>query len=203
MRMGKPAPFVSAFVDAVDEVIREPQAGRGMLAIQRTWLALCVTAILVTTAICWARVERASLGTYALAALSWRLRHRKIPWDELLVASVRVILRHYGLTGGSLVIDDTDHQRSKSAQVLAHLDKRRDQERGGYVWGQRLVFRVLVTPQISLPVGFTFDQPAPALSAWDKEEKALTKHGVAQQQRRPKPTPNPHYPTTQDLALHV
>jgi pimeloyl-ACP methyl ester carboxylesterase len=35
-----------------------------------------------------------------------------------LVASVRVILRHYGLTSGSLVIDDTDNQRSKSAEPL-------------------------------------------------------------------------------------
>jgi hypothetical protein len=33
-------------------------------------------------------------------------RHSKIPWDELLVASVRVILRHYGLTSGHLVVDD-------------------------------------------------------------------------------------------------
>jgi len=106
MIIGKPAPFVSTFVDAVDEVIREHNSGRGMSAIQRTWLAFCVTAVLVTNSICWARFARASLGTYSLAALSWMFRHSKMPWDELLVASVRVILRHYGLTCGSLVIDD-------------------------------------------------------------------------------------------------
>ena len=203
MIMGKPAPFVSTFVDAVDEVIREHNSGRGMSAIQRTWLAFCVTAVLVTNSICWARFERASLGTYSLAALSWMFRHSKMPWDELLVASVRVILRHYGLTCGSLVIDDTDNPRSKSSKALAHLYKLRDKESGGYVWGQSLVFLVLVTPKISIPVGFTFYQPAPELSAWDKKEKALKKQGVAKQQRLPTPAPNPHYPTKQDLALRL
>ena len=203
MIFGKPAPFVSAFVDAIDEVIREHNAGRGMSAIQRTWLAFCVTAVLITNSICWARFARASLGTYSLAALSWMFRHSKMPWDELLVASVRVILRHYGLTCGSLVIDDTDNQRAKSAKALAYLYKLRDKESGGYVWGQSLVFLVLVTPKISIPVGFTFYQPAPELSAWSKQEKALKKPGVAKPQRLPKPAPNPHYPTKQDLALRL
>jgi len=203
MVIGKPAPFVSAFVDAVDEAIRAQSPRHGMSAMQRAWLAFCVTAVLVTNSICWARFERASLGTYSLAALSWMFRHSKIPWDELLVASVRVILRHYGLTCGSLVIDDTDNKRSKAAQTLAHLYKLRDKESGGYVWGQSLVFLVLVTPDITLPVGFTFYQPAPELSAWYKKDKALKKQGVPPKQRPPKPPPNPHYPTKQELALRL
>ncbi|HKH20327.1 MAG TPA: transposase, partial [Gammaproteobacteria bacterium] len=104
MVIGKPAPFVSAFVDAVDEAIHDHDPGQGLSAIQRAWLAFCLTAILVTNSICWARFARASLGAYSLAALSWMFRHTKIPWEALLVASVRVILRHYGLTSGSLVI---------------------------------------------------------------------------------------------------
>src|SRR3989442_9581332 len=109
MIIGKPAPFVRAFVEAVDEDIRAHQPSRGMSAIQRTWLAFCVTAVLVTNSMCWARFERASLGTYSLAALSWMFRHSKMPWNQLLVASVRVILRYHGITSGSLVIDDTDN----------------------------------------------------------------------------------------------
>ena len=203
MIMGKPVPFVSAFIAAVDEAIRAQSPHHGLSATQRTWLAFCVTAVLVTNSICWARFERAGLGTYALAALSWMFRHSKIPWDELLVASMRVILRHYGITSGSLVIDDTDNQRSKSAKTLAHLYKLRDKESGGYLWGQSLVFLVLVTPKISIPVGFAFYQPAPELSAWYKKEKALKKQGVAKKQRPSKPAPNPHYPTKQDLALRL
>ena len=174
-----------------------------MSTMQRAWLAFCVTAVLVTNSICWARFERASLGSYSLAALSWMFRHSKIPWDELLVASVRVILRHYGLHSGSLVIDDTDNKRSKSAQTLAHLYKLRDKESGGYVWGQSLVFLVLVTPKISIPVGFAFYQPAPELSAWYKKDKALKKQGVPKKQRPSQPPANPLYPTKQALALRL
>jgi hypothetical protein len=203
MIIGKPAPFVRAFVDAVDEAIRAQNPSHGLSAMQRTWLAFCVTAVLVTNSICWARFERASLGTYSLAALSWMFRHSKIPWDDLLVASVRVILRYYGITSGSLVIDDTDNPRSKSAQTLAHLYKLRDKDSGGYLWGQSLVFLVLVTPKISFPVGFTFYQPAPELSAWYRQEKVLKKQGVPKPQRPPKPAPHPLYPTKQQLALHL
>src|SRR6476619_6297937 len=190
MVLEKPAPFVSALVDAVDEAIRAQSPSHAMSAIQRAWLAFCVTAFLVTHSICWARFERASLGSYALAALSWMFRHSKMPWDELLVASVRVILHHYGLTSGSLVIDDTDNPRSKSAKALAHLYKLRDKESGGYLWGQSLFFLVLVTPKISLPVGFVFYQPAPELSAWYKQAKVLKKQGVPPKQRPPKPPPH-------------
>ena len=201
MIIGKPAPFVSAFIDAVDTAIRAHQPHHAMSATQRAWLAFCVTAVLVTNSICWARFERARLGTYALAALSWMFRHSKIPWDHLLVASVRVILRYHGITSGSLVIDDTDNPRSKSATALAHLYKLRDKESGGYVWGQSLVFLLLVTPKISIPVGFVFSQPDPELSVWYQREKALKKQKVPKAQRPPQPAPNPQYPTKQQLAL--
>src|SRR5258708_14598654 len=105
MIIGKPAPCVSAFVAAVDDAIRAHQPSGGMSAIQRTWLAFCVTAVLVTNSICWARFERASLGTYSLAALSWMFRHSKLPWDEILVASVSSILLHHALTAASLPLD--------------------------------------------------------------------------------------------------
>jgi DDE superfamily endonuclease len=203
MILGKPAPFVRAFVDAVDEAIRTQSPSHGLSAMQRTWLAFCVTAVLVTNSICWARFERASLSTYSLAALSWMFRHSKIPWDDLLGASVRVILHHHGLTSGSLLIDDTDNPRSKAAHTLAHLYKLRDKDSGGYLWGQSLVFLVLVTPQISLPVGFTFYQPAPELRAWYRQEKALKKRGVPKPHRPPKPPPNPRYPTKPQLALRL
>src|SRR5215831_15852117 len=203
MIIGKPLPFVSAFVDAIDAAIGEHSPGQGMSALQRAWLSFCLTAILVTNSICWARFERASLGTYSLAALAWMFRHAKIPWEHLLVASVRVVLEHHGITSGTLVIDDSDKKRSKSAKALAHLYKLRDKESGGYLWGQSLVFLLLVTPKISIPVGFAFYQPAPALSAWYKQEKVLKKQGVAQPQRPPKPPANPVYPTKQHLALRL
>src|SRR4029453_9390093 len=177
------------------------QPHHAMSVTPRTWLGFCITAVLVTHSICWARVARASLGTYALAALSWMLRHSKIPWEKLLVASVRVILRHHGITSGSLVVDDTDNPRSKSAKALAYLYKLRDKDSGGYLWGQSLVFLVLVTPKISIPVGVVFYQPAPEISAWYKTDKALKKQGVPPKQRPRKPAPNPQSPSKEQLAL--
>ena len=203
MVIGKPAPFVRAFVDAVDAAIRTHQPQHALSGTQRTWLAFCITAVLVTNSICWARFARASLGTYAMAALSWMFRHSKIPWEHLLVASVRVILRHHGITAGTLVVDDTDNPRSKSAKALAYLYKLRDKTSGGYRWGQSLVFLVLVTPKISLPVGVVFYQPAPELSAWYKTDKSLKKQGVPPKQRPRKPAPNLQYPTKEQLALRL
>ena len=133
MVIGKQKPFVSAFVEAIDAAIREHQPHHALSVTQRAWLAFCITAVLVTNSICWARFERASLGTYAMAALSWMFRRGKMPWEHLLVASVRVILRHHGLTSGNLIIDDTDNPRSKSAKALAYLYKLRDQRMTGYL----------------------------------------------------------------------
>jgi len=138
-----------------------------------------------------------------MAALSWMFRHSKMPWDRLLVASVRVILRHHGIPSGSLVIDDTDNARAKAAKKLAYLYKLRDKARGGYLWGQSLVFLLLVTPTISMPVGFVFYQPAPELRAGYRREKALKKPKAPKAQRPPKPAPNPAYPTKQHLALRL
>ncbi len=199
--IGKPLPFVRAFVDTVDEAMAAHSPGQHMSALHRTWLAFCVTAILVTNSICWARFERASLGAYSLAALSWMFRHAKIPWEYLLGARVRVLFASYGITGGSLVIDETEKQRSKVATTLAHVYKLRDKESGGSIWGQSLVFLVLVTPTSTIPLGFAFYQPAPALSAWYKPDKRLKQQGIPPKQRPPKPPPNPHYPTKQARAL--
>jgi hypothetical protein len=203
MVIGKPLPFVNAFIEAIDQGIRDHSPGQGLSALQRAWLAFCVTAILVTNSICWARFERASLGMYSLATLSWMFRHAKIPWGSLLVASVRSLLKAYGITCGTLVIDDTDKKRSKAATTLAHLYKLHDKESGGYLWGQSLVFLLLVTPTITVPVGFAFYQPAPELSAWYTQERRLKQQWVPKKQRPPKPPSNPHYPTKQELALRL
>jgi hypothetical protein len=199
--MGKPAPCVSAFIEAVESASRTPQPHHAMAATQRAWRALCVTAVLVTNAGGGARFERTRLGLYALALLSWMWRHRKIPWDPLLVASVRGMLHHQGLTSGRLVVDDTAHQRAPSAQALAHLDPRRDRASGGSRWGQSLVVLVWGTAQISLPVGFVFSQPAPERSAWYKKDNSLRKLGGPKAQRPCQPAPTPRSRTQPPLAL--
>ena len=152
MVIAKPLPFVSAFVDTIDKTIQAHAVGQRLSPMQRTWLAFCLTAILVTNAVCWARFERASPGTSSLAALSWMFRHAKLPWELLLITSVRVLLHHYGITHGSLVIDDTDKPRSKSPKHIAYLHKLRDKASGGVILGQHLVFLLLVTSKVTIPL---------------------------------------------------
>jgi hypothetical protein len=61
----------------------------------------------------------------------------------------------------------------------------------------------LVTPQITLPVGFAFYQPDANLSQWYQTEKALKKQGLPKKQHPPKPPLHPNYPTKQELALRL
>src|SRR6266699_959478 len=91
----------------------------------------------------------------------------------------------------------TGHKRLPERPIIGPFGK------NFVVWGQSLVFLVLVTPKISLPVGFVFYQPAPELSAWYKQDKALKKQGVPKKQRPSPPPANPLYPTKQALALSL
>ena len=91
-------------------------------------------------------------------------------------ASVSMVLTHYGITEGMLVVDETDKKRSKSTKRIAYVHKMKDKPSGGYIMGQSLVFLVLITPKITIPVGFDFYVPDPELSAWRKEDKRLRKN---------------------------
>jgi hypothetical protein len=62
---------------------------------------------------------------------------------------------------------------------------------------------MLVTPKVSLPVGFEFYQADPAFQAWKKEDKRLQKQGLAKKNRPPAPEPNPSYPSKLQLALQL
>jgi hypothetical protein len=101
------------------------------------------------------------------------------------------------------VIDDTEKKRSKSAKHLASLHQLREKDSGGCLLGQSLVFLLFGTPKITIPLGLTFDVPAPELTAWYTQERRLQEQGIPRQHRSPTPPPHPPYPTTQALALGV
>ena len=113
-----------------------------------------------------------------MAALSWMFDTARFPgntsWWPVCGSSCSTIEHHVG----TLVIDDTDNPRSKSAKALAYLYKLRDKESGGYLWGQSLVFLVLVTPKISMPVGVVFYRPPLRSVHGMKQDKSLKKQGV-------------------------
>src|SRR5574341_1284168 len=89
MLITKPLPFIRTFIGTLDEALAEYQSGYKLSFIQRSWLSFCMMGIIITNSVNWAKFERASLGRYPLAALSWVFRRSKIPWELLLQMSVR------------------------------------------------------------------------------------------------------------------
>jgi hypothetical protein len=204
MIFSRPAEFVTRFVEEIDEAVRREDArSRGLSSTQRCWLAVCVMAVIITNSVCWARFARACLGRYSQVTLCWIFVHAAIAWEQLLQASVTVVLREHGISEGTLVIDDTDKRRSKSTTRIWGVSKLRDKTSGGYIQGQCIVFLLLVTPSITLPVGFRFYRPDPACTAWAEQDKTLKRQGVPKKNRPPRPARNLDYPTKIDLALRL
>ena len=158
-------------------------------------------AVMVTNSLCWARFARAGLGGYSPAALSWRFRHAKLPWEVLLQRSVGVILRRHGIDAGTLVMDDTDKRRSKVTRRIAGVHKLKDKASGGFLMGQRVVFLLLVSATLTVPVGFAFYEPDPVRRAWDQRDRELKRQGIPKRQRPPEPVRDPAYPTKAEVGL--
>ena len=201
MFIRSPRLFVKEFVDELNNALEQHQPGTRLSTLQCLWVSCCLTGILMTNTVCWAPCERASLGGYSLAALSWMFRHAKIPWEFLLQMSLGVILRKYAMTHGVLVVDDADKKRCKVTTRLFKAYKLYDKTSGGYLNGQTMVLWLLVTPRITLPAAFAFYMPDPALTAWNKADKQRKQQGVSPPQRPPKPSKNAADPTKQELAL--
>lgn len=202
MLISQPLPFVKAFVEELDAALKaQSPSGRGLSALQRRWLSFCLMAMMVTNSLCWRRFERAGLGRYSQAALSWMFRHAKLPWEVLLQRSVWLILRRHGIRSGSLLLDDTDKRRSKVTRRIAKVHKLKDKASGGFLRGQCLVFLVLVSERITVAVGVAFYEPDPVRRAWVKQDKKLRRQGVPKGQRPPEPVRDPAYPTKAELGL--
>ncbi len=196
-------PFITDFVSKLDNAIAQDGSHKKLSAIQKYWLAFCLMGILATQSVCWAKFERASFGRYNSAALSWVFYHASIPWEKLLQYSIALILNSYGLTKGALVIDDSDNKRSKNTKKIGYVHKLKDKASGGYVMGQGLVFMVLVTPEITIPVGIEFYMPDPEYTAWKKSYDKQKKQGIPAKDRPVKPKKNDKYPTKIEIAISL
>lgn len=203
MIFSKPPPFVTAYLEALDEAVKKYTQGRGLTRIQKSWLGLCVMGILNTNSVCWARFERACPGKFGIAAMSWMFRQSRIPWRPLLRASVTHLLTCHGIKRAILTVDDSDRERSKNAFKIGYLHKLKDKSSGGYSMGQCIVFLVLVTDVITIPVDFAFYVPDPNMSAWKKENARLKKLRVPPARRPPRPARNEKYPTKQAIATKL
>lgn len=203
MLFEKPLPFIKEYVNELNNAIKIHCPERQLSQIQRYWLGFCVMAIIMTNSVCWSRFQKVGIGRYSIGALSWMFRNSRIPWDILLQISVGIILKRYGITEGSISIDDTDKKRSKSTTKISHVHKIKDKPSGGYIMGQSLVFIVLVTQKITIPVGFAFHMPDPVLKAWTKNDNKLKKKGIPKKQRPAKPERDSNHPTIPQIALSL
>jgi hypothetical protein len=199
----KTIPFVEEFVKELDLCLGRHNPQLRLTFSQRYWLSFCLSGILLTNSVCWARFERASLGKYTKSALSWMFRCSLIPWDSLLFLSVKLLLASYGITQGTLIIDDSDKKRSKNTTRLFSTYKVYDKSTAGYFNGQTLVFLLFVTPTVTFPVGVAFYQPDPALAHWRKEDERLKKLHIPKKCRPPLPQKNKAYPTKQEIAMNL
>ena len=151
----------------------------------------------------WASFERKSLGSFKENRLRWVFQHAKIAWGSLLQASTRVVFSHYNLQKGVLVLDDSDKARSRNTSKIAGVHKVKDKKTGGWFNGQEFIFLILVTDTITIPVGFGFYNPDPAMKAWRIKRKAQKNAGVPVKHRAKKPTINSASPSKQTIALQL
>ena len=194
-------PFIRDFINLLTSSISVEHPDFHLTKTQKLWISFCLTGILLTNTVCWARFERASFGGWLEPALSWMFRRSKIDWNKLLKGSVSVILKKYGIESGSLELDDTERERSKNAKQIYGLGKQKDKKSGGFFNGQSILVLLLVTKKISIPVGFEFYRMDPVLRAWRKKDNELKKKGVKKKNRPKEPVRNTAYPTKNEIGL--
>jgi len=148
--------------------------------------------VLMTNSVCWAGFERMGLGNYRLGALSWMFRKTKIPWGKLFQTSVGRVLEQHGIRDGVAVADDSDHRRAKRTKRIHAAHKIFEKKKtGGYFNGQTLVFLVLVSRRVTLPVGFRCYRPDPAVVAWRQADGRLRQAKVRPAEPPARPARNP------------
>ena len=69
--------------------------------------------------------------------------------------------------------------------------------------GQNLVFLLLVTEKVTLPVGFRFYRPDPKKTEWHQQDELLRKQGLPQSKRPAAPANHPLFPTKIELGLQL
>ncbi|WP_146066756.1 hypothetical protein [Candidatus Venteria ishoeyi] len=61
----------------------------------------------------------------------------------------------------------------------------------------------MITPKISLPVGFRFYEPDPVMRQWKKNDEKLKKQGIKKSERPVEPAKNSKYPSKLALMLEL
>ena len=202
MLVGRPIDCVGKYVGQLSAEMERKEGKRVLTWHQKAWMEFMLMCLIVTESVCWRQYVRVGLGRYSEALLSYYFRC-EMNWELLLTISTRIVLESFGTYEGIVVIDDSGKKRSKVTKRIPFVHYYKDKEGTGCVRGQETIFLVLVTPLITIPVGYAFYQPDPEYTAWAKEERRLKKRGMPKALRPKKPQPNPEYPTKQQIALRM
>lgn len=196
------ANFIDSYLDHLNASLLSTHPHLSLTRCQKVWLGYCLSGILHCNKIDWLSFSKSGLQAYELGALSYMFRNSPLDWSALLVESSLLILKSYGIKEGVLVIDDSNLARSKSAQSLYKLGRFKDKATGGYINGQCLVFLVLVTDKVTIPIGFRFYEYDPIYAAWVRENKRLRKKQVKKPFRPKAPSKQQEkYPSKIDLGI--
>ena len=197
----RPIGFIKAYVSTLSETLSAQ--GHKLSAIQQVRLGILLSVILLCNRVCWSDVELITMGELTAKGTWWIYSKSSIPWNMLFNASVQMMLQTYDIKKGVLAIDETDNPRSKKTPFIAHTHKYYDKKTGGYKNGQELVFMILITPTITIPVGFAFYEPDQGIVDWKKENNRLIKVGVATKDRPKRPKPSINYHSKTQIAARL
>ena len=198
----KPLSLCTRFIDQVNAALIT-MGGKKLSKAQKLWFSICITGVIITNSVCWRRFERAGFGKFCSKNLSKMFRKGKLGWDAILMASVLNIFEKYHITEGVLALDGTDNKRSKNTSTISKVHSIKDKASGGFIKGQELTIVVLITSQITLPVGFEFYEPNPAHREWKKTDATLKNQGLLKKDRPKPPAKNSEYPTMIESALNL
>lgn len=194
--------LVTSFLEQLNDSLKSISPDARLTRLQKSGLSIILIGLIITQTLNWAAFSRRSLNKAKPSRLRWIFYCSTIPWQLLLQASIKNIIKHYGITNGTIAFDDTDKKRTKRTSCIPNAHKVKDKATGGYFNGQELVFMVLITDLVTFPIGFQFYVPDPVLSAWRKKDKKLKRQGIATKERPKAPKPNDlDHPKKQDIAL--
>lgn len=203
MLLYEPIAFIAHYVNMLNDILSEEQPNWKMSKIQKLWLGLVLSCMLLSNSLNWTLFDKITLGKISINGYCWMFNHGKLLWNKLMIFSVQLVIKTYKLTEGVLVIDDTDRPRSKNTKNISKVHTMKDKGTSGFMKGQNIVFLLLITEKVTFPVGFLFYMPDPVMKAWKKEDKKLIKQNIPKSERPPKPSKDPRYPTKSKLALQL
>jgi hypothetical protein len=99
------------------------------------------------------------------------LRRANIPASQLFWGALKLTIKNFKVSIVSIVIDDTERERSKNCNLLPFVRKAVCKATGGWIQAQNIVFILLVTEYVTIPVWFCFHRPA----RLTKEQKEITR----------------------------